>query len=656
MAEAEDVIVDAARHATVYAQQMWRRRQRPEAAPVELADVAPRLSLLLAALYGHAPALRVAQPPAPVTVLARWLARDRRPWPTQPVPATDGASLWLPRRLSGVAEPLAAWRLMALRQAERARRGAPAAAAALDAAARDALCVLEADAADAALAARLPALAPALAEARAEALARRPPVSAFAPPRQAFERWLRERLAAPIGAPWPLRQSVDEARRLAPALGAALHADLWTGALLVPAARRGDDAMDDAGDDDDPDAPVRSARLQRQPQVRAPEPGEDDAGLGAWMVQTAQPHESAEDPHGLQRPTDRDDVEAPEAHAESVSELAQARLVRSARRAREVLLSDDAPPPGARVEARDAAQAPSPAVWHYPEWDWKAGLYRHPGAAVHELDAVAGDPAWVARTLAAHGALATGIRRHFEMLRAQRQRLWRQFDGDEPDLDALIAARADFRAGLPLSQRLYRSQRLARRDVAVLLLADVSGSTDGWVTGQRRIVDVEREALLLVSLALEGLGAPYAVQAFSGRGAGRVTVRSLKRFDEPHGDAVALRIAGLEPEHSTRVGAALRHASRLLAQQPAQHRLLVLLSDGKPNDIDHYEGRFGLEDTRQAALEARAQGLSLFCLTVDREAGSYLGHLFGPQHYALLQHPERLAAVLLDWMKRLLQA
>lgn len=116
---------------------------------------------------------------------------------------------------------------------------------------------------------------------------------------------------------------------------------------------------------------------------------------------------------------------------------------------------------------------------------------------------------------------------------------------------------------------------------------------------------------------------------------------------------MARRIASLEPEHYTRAGAALRHATATLMQQPAHHRLLLLLSDGKPNDIDDYEGRYGVEDMRQAATEARLQGIHPFCLTVDRQAAAYLPQVFGPHHYAMLPRPERLPIVLLEWMKRL---
>jgi nitric oxide reductase NorD protein len=239
------------------------------------------------------------------------------------------------------------------------------------------------------------------------------------------------------------------------------------------------------------------------------------------------------------------------------------------------------------------------------------------------------------------------------MLRAEPVRLRRQLDGDEVDLPAYVEAHADYRAGLPMTQALYQTERRARRSMAIMLLIDTSGSTDAWIGADRRIIDVEREALLLVCIALEGLGEPYAILAFSGEGPGRVDVRSIKQFDEPFNNLIARRIASLEPERYTRAGAALRHASTLLLAKAASHRLLLLLSDGKPNDVDIYEGRYGMVDTRQAVHEARMQGIWPFCLTVDRQASNYLPALFGPRQYGLLPQPERLPTVLLDWMKRL---
>src|SRR5690606_20509613 len=173
----------------------------------------------------------------------------------------------------------------------------------------------------------------------------------------------------------------------------------------------------------------------------------------------------------------------------------------------------------------------------------------------------------------------------------------------------------------------------AERNLAVTLLIDISGSTDSWVASTRRIIDVEREALLLVSVALDCLGEPWSIQAFSGEGPDAVIVRKIKDFAEGCSNEVALRISSLEPEHYTRAGAAIRHASRDLLQQPASHRLLLVLSDGKPNDRDIYEGQYGVEDMRQAVTEATLQGISAFCLTIDRQAPAYLPRIFGAHNY-----------------------
>jgi nitric oxide reductase NorD protein len=270
------------------------------------------------------------------------------------------------------------------------------------------------------------------------------------------------------------------------------------------------------------------------------------------------------------------------------------------------------------------------------------------------LPAQLGSQQWVDDTLTTHRSMLDLIRRRFEMLRARRVWQRRRPDGDAIDLDAYVGSYADFRAGSPMSEALYQTCRRTDRSTAVTLLIDISGSTDSWISANRRIVDVEREALLLVSIALEGLGEPYSIQAFSGEGPHAVTVRQIKHFAEPYGNDVALRISSLEPEHYTRAGAAIRHACALLMRQSAAHRLLLLLSDGKPNDIDDYEGRYGVEDMRQAITEARLQGIFPFCLTIDRQAANYLPQVFGANQYALLPKPQLLPMVLLDWMKRLM--
>lgn len=679
MAEAEDVLTDAARHATEFAQGLWRRhRGEPARRPLRLQDVARRLDLLLAAVFGRSFALRVAQVPAPPTWLARWMRRGALPPSRLALPATDGVSLWLPADFGpGIGDGDAGelFRLHALRQAMRAERGAAALLAPQDPAALvDLQLLLEARAADHALVQLLPGVEEPLARLRQRALTGRHPLEKLPRELRPVDLLARALLHSgasapqqdlpagcpPLVLPASAAQVRAQAGELHALMGAELPAgrilwrDAWTGDLRVPPRTAWIAAHEAAGDDQDAHAP-RSARLPRRPDVREPNPDEDDDPQpGAWMVQSAQPNEAAEDPLGMQRPTDCDETTASEEFADALSELPEARLVSTPGKPKEVLLSDD--PPEARSKREAAAANAEGVVFRYPEWDWRSGGYREPGATVRLLPAQHGPLEWVERTLATRATMLQEIRRRFELLRAQRVRLRKQLDGDAIDIDAWSEAHADFRAGLPLAQRLYQSERRGRRDVAITLLVDVSGSTDAWIAGDRRIIDVEREALLLVCIALEGMADPYAVLAFSGEGPQNVVVRPVKDFGERYGNEVASRIAGLEPEHYTRAGAALRHASAVLMRQQASHRLLLLLSDGKPNDVDDYEGRYGVEDMRQAVVEARLQGISTFCLTIDRQAANYLPAVFGPHYYALLPRPELLPQVLLDWLRRLVNA
>lgn len=693
MAEAEDVIADVARHATVYAQALWRRhRPAPPGPPVvRLVEVSQRLDLLLAAAFGRGFLLRTAQLPGPPTFLSRWFLRREPPAQRVALPSQDGVQVWLPPWLpaaAGEGQATERYRVLALVQALRAERLAGAQGALPNGALPRLLFeLLEAHAADHALVRMLPGVGAALARLRADALHSRPTSDHWRPALQALDHCARTLLMGPVGAPVSLGRAFPGigdsegespllvlpasttatlaraqalAQRFFPGAGVRpprrwLWRDVWLGEARQRSNGLG--AWVVAGVvPEGPDAPVpRSARLPRRPEARAPVEDEEDGGPpGAWMVQTAQPHEQAEDGMGVQRPTDRDATTAAEDFAEALSELPEARLVAAPGKPKEVLISDDPPDALARYAARQPHGPPSTAkALPYPEWDWRAQAYRSPGATVHLSEAAAGQQAWLDETLEARRAMLHEVRRRFELLRARRVRVRRQLDGDDIDLEAVVASRADFQAGLPMDARLYASERRARRDLALLVLVDVSGSTDGWIAPGRRVIDVEREALLMVSIALDGMGAPFCVQAFSGESPGGVVVRSVKTFAEPYSAAAALRIAGLEPEHYTRTGAALRHATSTLMREPSEHRLLLLLSDGKPNDIDDYEGRYGVEDMRQAVTEARLQGIAPFCLTIDRQGANYLPSVFGPHHYALLPRPERLPQVLLEWLRRL---
>lgn len=238
---------------------------------------------------------------------------------------------------------------------------------------------------------------------------------------------------------------------------------------------------------------------------------------------------------------------------------------------------------------------------------------------------------------------ARRLRSQFQMLAPTRVWQRAQNDGCELDLDACLRFTAERRAGAHVADPgLYRDLRVGDRDLACLLLADLSLSTDAWISNEQRVIDVIRDSLFLFAESLTATGDRFGLYGFSSRYREHVRFQHIKSFDERYDGRVRGRIAAVRPGFYTRMGAAIRHASALLAQQPANRRLLLIVTDGKPNDLDHYEGRYGVEDTRHAIQEARRAGLQPFCVTVDQRAGDYLPHLFGSQGYIVIRKPAEL--------------
>ena len=237
------------------------------------------------------------------------------------------------------------------------------------------------------------------------------------------------------------------------------------------------------------------------------------------------------------------------------------------------------------------------------------------------------------------------MRRQFEALRPRRELVRAQPDGHDLDLDALVRARCDLRAGSGGLDRVHVAMRPEGHDLAVTLLVDVSLSTDAWVDGHR-VLDVEKQALLVLAHGLSACGDHHSILTFTSRRRSWVRIETAKAFGEPMSAAVERRIGALKPGYYTRIGAAVRHAAADLAGQPQHKKLLIVLTDGKPNDIDHYEGRFAVEDTRKAVQEARRMGAAVFGVTIDAAAQSYFPTLFGHGGYAIVGNVGRLPTAL----------
>jgi Mg-chelatase subunit ChlD len=285
-------------------------------------------------------------------------------------------------------------------------------------------------------------------------------------------------------------------------------------------------------------------------------------------------------------------------------------------------------------------------VRRYPEWDYKIRDHRINWCRVVERAADQGSDECVSSTLSAHRSTVRLLRRFFEGLRPPAfRRLAGQPDGEDLDLDAVIRRTADQRAGIEAADRIYIRREKRERDVAVLFLVDISGSTGRQIDGGRRVIDVEKESLVLLCEALDAVGDQYALYAYSGQGRGSVEIQKIKSFEERLGTTTAQRLGGLSPRQQNRDGAAIRHAVAQLRQQDVKTRLLLLLSDGRPLDGE-YKDEYALEDTKAALREARQEGIHPFCVTIDREADAYVRRMYGNVEYAVIERVESLPGKL----------
>lgn len=279
----------------------------------------------------------------------------------------------------------------------------------------------------------------------------------------------------------------------------------------------------------------------------------------------------------------------------------------------------------------------------YPEWDFRSACYREDHCRV--LAAMAQQELVPPAQDTATRALVRRVRRQFEALRPLREPQRGQIDGPDLDLDAVVRRQADLASGGPGSDRIHLASRPQAHDLAVTTLMDVSLSTDSWFD-DLRVLDVEKQALTVFAHGLAACGDRHEILTFTSRRRDWVRIETVKRFDEAMGPAVEARIAALKPGYYTRIGTAIRHAAAGLKARPDRRKLLLVLTDGKPNDIDHYEGRFAMEDTRMAVIEARRAGICVFAVTVDRESRAYIPHLFGRNGHAVVSKLERLPAAL----------
>jgi nitric oxide reductase NorD protein len=294
-------------------------------------------------------------------------------------------------------------------------------------------------------------------------------------------------------------------------------------------------------------------------------------------------------------------------------------------------------------------------VFHYDEWDHKIEDYRPAWCILTEHRQTRTQEGFVAATFYEFGGVVTQIRRNFQLMRPEALRkMRRQEDGDDLDTDGLVEYVVDRRARIAPTPRVYVKREKRDRDVTTAFVVDMSSSTDRKIDGRKRIIDIEKEALLLMCEALEAIRDEYAIYGFSGSGREDCQFYVVKELGERYDDRVKGRIGGIYARQKTRMGPALRHATRRLAAADSHVKLMILLTDGKPYDSDTYQDNaYAQEDTKMALREARREKIHLFCVTVDREGADYLPHMYSDANFVIIDDVRTLPQKLPQLYRRL---
>jgi nitric oxide reductase activation protein len=292
----------------------------------------------------------------------------------------------------------------------------------------------------------------------------------------------------------------------------------------------------------------------------------------------------------------------------------------------------------------------------YDEWDRELNDYRVGWSRVIEKKVRQGDRNFVELARSRYRGVISSIRHQFQLMKPENlTRINREIDGEDYDLNALVDYVVDRRADGQQSENIYTKRLRKQRDVAVSLLLDQSSSTARTITRNplqpythpgRRIIEIEKEGLVLMSEALEAVGDVYSINGFTSEGRRNVKFYVVKDFSEKYSEEIERRIGGITFQNNTRMGAAIRHAAAKLARQESRTKLLIILTDGRPYDHDYGDARYAREDVREALTEAKLGGITPFCITIDRESEAELKDLYGDVGYTIIDDvlslPERM--------------
>ena len=282
--------------------------------------------------------------------------------------------------------------------------------------------------------------------------------------------------------------------------------------------------------------------------------------------------------------------------------------------------------------------------FHYQEWDYQIQLHRPDWATIYERRQPKGNPEDIEKILTEHKPIAHRIKQIIDLLSPEGvQRIRNMEDGDEIDLNAAVDAMISIRMGEQPNPRITMRNVLKNRDLSVVVLMDLSESTNEKIGGSdKTVLELTREAATLVATAINGIGDPFALHGFASDGRHDVQYYRFKDFNQHFDDDAKARLAGMQGGLSTRMGAAMRHAGQHLLKQPERRKLLLIVTDGEPADIDERDPQHLRHDTKKAVEELYSKGILSYCLTLDPDADAYVKRIFGANNYTVIDNVERL--------------
>lgn len=287
----------------------------------------------------------------------------------------------------------------------------------------------------------------------------------------------------------------------------------------------------------------------------------------------------------------------------------------------------------------------------YDEWDFKKMSYKPNFCKVYPRLQVKSDPGYYQKTLSKNASTLLSLRKLLTSVNNKLKQQRRQIQGGEFDIDAITDLYTDVHAGKTPSETIYISNRKKDKDLSVTLLLDISLSSDGFAANNR-VIDVEKEVSILFGEILHEFSIDFSIDSFYSKTRNFSTYLTLKDFDEPWAKG-KLKIGAVEPQGYTRIGTALRHAGFRLDQRETKNKWIILISDGKPNDYDKYEGKYGIQDVKQALRELNGRNINSYALAIEKQAKHYLPQMFGQNHYQILTTPAELLQSLVKLFEKI---